>query len=280
MLSIAGVLGMALLSSALRDLTFQPPVPFTLDFAPVAPIPPTIISVGSAIPVWRYFLFAVALLFILAVIVFLLDPELRKNVLKRLAQVAVTVVVVWWVMSKAVDHSALKPLLDGDQEAAGGAAAVTKQTVPPVYIPPHINPWLIFAVSFAIGLALVLFAWFVYTRRPKPSASGDLQEVAAIARQALIELEPGRNWDESILRAYIRMNEVVFAQRGLVRQPANTPAEFALRMEQMGLPPEAVRSLTNLFEGVRYGGLTSSKVERDLAASALSAILHYCGQTE
>jgi hypothetical protein len=48
-------------------------------------------------------------------------------------------------------------------------------------------------------------------------------------------------------------------------------------MERAGLPGEAVRTLTRLFEGVRYGRKTTSRAERDLASAALSAILHDCG---
>jgi len=82
------------------------------------------------------------------------------------------------------------------------------------------------------------------------------------------------------VQAYIRMNEVVVAERGLIRQPGSTPSEFAHRMERIGLPAEAVRALTGLFEGVRYGAKTSSPAERDLAAAALKAILHHCGRKE
>ena len=79
------------------------------------------------------------------------------------------------------------------------------------------------------------------------------------------------------MRAYVRMNEAVSSARGLVRQPAATPSEFSARMEQAGLPGEAARALTGLFEQVRYGGQSASPQDRDLAAAALNAILRACG---
>jgi hypothetical protein len=122
-----------------------------------------------------------------------------------------------------------------------------------------------------------LIGWFIYTRRPKLGQALSMAEIAGIAREAREGLQEGQDWDDAIVRCYVRMNEIVTQERGLVRQLGNTPAEFALRMERAGLPGEAVRTLTRLFEGVRYGGKTTSPAERDLAAAALSAILHYCG---
>ncbi len=274
--ALAGLIALALLSAALRDLSFRPPEPFSFNFGGL----PILSGPGSGlnIPVWRYFLFGGLLLLILVVVLFFLDPEVRKRLLLRLLRFALQMVALWLLVTYAYDHGSLKQLLNLLPAAGGSAPAITAQAGVPVYIPPQINPWLVFAVSFGIGLGLVLAGWLVYARRHRSGARLVLADVAGIAREALTDLQPGHNWDDAILRAYTRMHEVVVAERGLIRQPASTPGEFARRMERMGFPGEAVRALTGLFEGVRYGGKTSSQAERDLAASALSAILHYCGR--
>jgi hypothetical protein len=151
------------------------------------------------------------------------------------------------------------------------------QLPPPEFSPPQVNPWVGFLTSFAITLGLVALAWFIASRRPKKRPVPILVDLAGIAREALADLESGQNWDDAIVAAYVRMNEVVTEERGLIRQPGTTPSEFAVRMEQAGLPGEAARVLTRLFEQVRYGGQTSTRQERDLAAAALSAILRACG---
>ena len=273
-LAIGGLVALALLSVALRDLTFQPPVPFSFDFsgffAQGNPGP------GLVIPAWRYFLFAGLLFLILAIIMFFLDPELRKNILRRLLRIALAVLMTWYLITYFYNRGSLQQLFRLIPPAAGAGTAQTNPASALVYTQPQINPWLVFAVSFAIGLALVLIGWIIYTRRLQPHARQAMDQVADIAQDALNDLGPGRNWDDAIVRAYIRMNEVVVTERGLIRQPGSTPREFAHRMERIGLPGEAVRALTNLFETVRYGGKTSSPADRDLAASALSAIVHYC----
>jgi hypothetical protein len=71
---------------------------------------------------------------------------------------------------------------------------------------------------------------------------------------------------------------VVADKRRLYREVAMTPHEFALQLEQAGLPGDAVTRLTSLFEGVRYGDRRSGPKDVNEAVSCLKAILHYCGE--
>lgn len=229
------------------------------------------------IPAWRYFLFGGLVLIILAIILLIIDPELRKRLLVRLVRLGLAMALIWYIFTHTKGRDTFDQLLSVPPVAGIASGPVAPGVSGPVFVPPQISPWLVFAISFAIGLVLVAVGWLVYTRRMKSKNSLVKDEVASIARNALEGLQPGRNWDDAIVQAYVRMNEVVGAERGLVRPPGSTPAEFARRMERIGLPGEAVRSLTGLFEAVRYGGKTSSRADRDLAAAALSAIVHYCG---
>jgi hypothetical protein len=275
-LAIAGLIALALLSAALRDLTFRPPVPFSFKFGEF--FAPGNVGPGMVLPRWKYFMFGGLLLLVLGVIVLLLDPELRKRILYKLLRFGLSLVVIWWAVTYLFDKNAMQQLLNLASPGGAGAAAPQFENNIPAYVPPQINPWMVFGVSFVVGLALVLVGWQLYKHRPLRGTRQAMDEVAGIARDALNELQPGQNWDDAIVRAYIRMNEVVVAERGLMRPPGSTPSEFAQRMERIGLPGEAVRSLTSLFEGVRYGGKSSSLAERDLAAAALAAILHHCGR--
>jgi hypothetical protein len=58
-----------------------------------------------------------------------------------------------------------------------------------------------------------------------------------------------------------------------------TPNEFAIRLERAGLPGDAVRRLTRLFEMVRYGDRKSAPKDISEAVTCLNTILHYCGET-
>jgi hypothetical protein len=275
LLAIGGLLALTLLAAALRDFSFRPAEPFSFN---VGQLPPLLrpIGQGQELPGWKILLFGGLLLVVFVVLMLLLDPEIRKRLLRRLFRFFMTMLALWLAMNYAYEHGHLKLTLDLFL-AGGPSASDTPATVFPEYVPPQINPWLVFAVSFGIALVLVLLAWLIYTRRPGAGRAFSMDEIAGIAREAQSGLQEGRNWDDAIVRCYVRMNEVVTQERGLVRQLGTTPAEFALRMERAGLPGEAVRTLTHLFENVRYGGQTTGPAERDLAAAALAAILHDCG---
>jgi hypothetical protein len=88
----------------------------------------------------------------------------------------------------------------------------------------------------------------------------------------------GTNSGDVIINCYLRMSDVVSDKRQLHRNAAMTPHEFALHLEQAGLPADAVTKLTRLFEGVRYGARRSGPQEINEAVSCLKTILHYCGE--
>lgn len=273
-LATGGLIALALLSAALRDFSFRPSEPLSFNFGSM-PVLPGAGTPGDEIPIWKILLFSGLLLLIFIIIMMFLDAEIRKRILLKLLRFVLTMLALWLAMNYAYERGNLKQTLELLLAPKSGAPG-TAQTIVPEYIPPQISPWLAFAVSFGIALTLVLIGWFIYSHRPRLGQAFSTDEIAGIAREALEGLQEGQNWDDAIVRCYIRMNEVVTAQRGLIRQIGTTPAEFALRMERAGLPGEAVRTLTRLFEGVRYGGKSSSPAERDLAAAALSVILRYC----
>jgi hypothetical protein len=73
------------------------------------------------------------------------------------------------------------------------------------------------------------------------------------------------------------MNAAVNKRRGLFRQSAMTPGEFAKRLEQAGLPSDSVHHLTRLFEKARYSRHTTSADDVKEAVACLSSILHSVG---
>lgn len=109
-------------------------------------------------------------------------------------------------------------------------------------------------------------------RRP----ASPLRELADITRTTLDDLSAGKDWEDAVVRCYAQMNTVVGIRPGLRRQQAMTTSEFAVRLEQAGLPGEPVRRLTRLFEAVRYGSRKSRPEEAHEAVNYLTAILHYC----
>jgi hypothetical protein len=118
--------------------------------------------------------------------------------------------------------------------------------------------------------------WNLYkqtSESPRP-----LDEIAEVARTSLRHLSASGLAQDKIIQCYTDMSRVVDARRGLFREYAMTPAEFALRLENAGLPHEPVSRLTRLFEAVRYGARTSTQGDIDEAIACLTCILKYCGE--
>ncbi len=271
-MALIGLIGLGYLAAGLRTIKFHEPEPLGFDFGGAAQQA----GFGAApdIPLWQVIVLAAILTALFILIMLLVDPETRKRLLWTLFRFALTFVALGWVM----EHVALKQA--APEEAGGPPAAFNGLNVPGdtslVYVPSQVSLWLVFGVGLALAFLFMLVGWVLYRRfQKKPFAP--LTEIAGIARRAIDDLGDGHSWDEAIVQCYVRMNQVVTAQRGLIRKANVTPSEFAIRMERSGLPGEAARTLTRLFEQVRYGGMTPTQDDRNLALTALNAILRACG---
>jgi hypothetical protein len=275
LLALGGLIGLGLLAAALREVEFRPAGPLPFSFGeqegPVQPQP------VLRLPFVEVLVVVGLILFLIALVIALIDPKARKRLLLSILRFLLTLLALWFLM----DFLGVGTNLG--QEAPPGSPA--EQAPAPSFVsdnqlqytPPQVDPWILFFVSFVVALGIVVLAWWIVSHRSKARKLFGYDEIAEIARQSLTGLQDGYDWNDAIIRAYVRMSEAVTAERGLIRQPGTTPTEFAVRMERAGLPGEAARTLTRLFEQVRYGGVASGPQERDLAAAALSAILRACG---
>lgn len=139
-----------------------------------------------------------------------------------------------------------------------------------------------YLISVAVILGLMGLIWYIVravsARRTRLGRDYLLEDIAAAARLSLRDMSTGRDWEDAVVRCYENMTEVVARRRGHQRDPYLTPSEFAARLEQSGLPSQAVRRLTRLFESVRYGARTSGAHESVEAEDCLREVLLYCGE--
>ena len=238
----------------------------------------TVVQEIAEVPFWKNALFWILLVSLIGLIASLLSPEMRKWLLRTIISVASTVVMIFYLAREGT--LSLFNLAGSGGEAA---ASATDEFVPiEPFTPPEFPAWATYLISIGVILALLfltrrLLRWWEHFSRPRRQ-SDSLDELGAIARSSLDDLEAGRDWDDVIVGCYSRMSETVSRKRGLFRTQAMTPAEFARRLERAGLPGDPVRRLTRLFEAVRYGGRASSQKDINEAVSCLTAILHYCGE--
>jgi len=280
LLSFMALVLLVLLASALRDVDFQAGRALgraesqTVQYS----VERTIREIAD-VPLWKQALFWVLLFLLVLLVSSILSPELRK----RLIRMFLVFTFSFWAIFYLLENKllVLPDLTIGAGEIPEGTAA--DEILPiPAFIPPDLPNWANFLISLGVIVAVLALTWGLsrwWMRINSLRISPDsLDDLAAIAQSSLDDLAAGGDWDDVIVACYARMSEVISRKRGLNRKAATTPAEFARRLEQAGLPGTPVQQLTRLFESVRYGAKASSQNEIDEAVSCLTAILHSCGE--
>ena len=163
------------------------------------------------------------------------------------------------------------------QEALEGLP-LPGESAPGEFAPPTLTSGSTLGITllliFVVGILVVFIVNRAFDRfyRPQPG----MDEIAEIARTAVTGLSDGEASKNVIIRCYLDMNRMVGEKRGLVRENASTPAEFAGQLARMGLPRGAVDGLTGVFERVRYGGKEADANEIEEAKRCLTLILRAC----
>jgi len=280
--SFLALFSLVLLASAIRDVTFRPARHLTGDESRVIRIPvgSLIENIGN-IPLERQIAFFVMLFLLGVLFILLLTPEMRKRLLKQLLRFTLGALLFFYLLKLKPDLlEEFLPVLDA---AVGQSAPSQVDAVPPpVFEPPQISGWVSFLVTLGIVLLTTFLVWRInrwwQLLKPTTKSPGPLGEITKAARVSLRNLSSEGPVRDKIIQCYADMSRVVDARRGLFREYAMTPAEFALRLEDAGLPREPVSRLTRLFEAVRYGARTSTQGDVDEAIACLTSILKYCGE--
>jgi len=219
---------------------------------------------------------------LLVVLFFLLPPDQKKRLLIGLARFAIIGLVIYLIFSQLGSGGTPGPRPEPTDQfyrmkTPGPSATPAPGVTPAVYTPPGIPLW----TSYLAGLLILVviaggWGWMAWRGSRKKAP---YQSLAEIARSALSEIDDGKDWGDAILNAYHRMTNAVAHWRGIHRQAAMTPAEFAAFLTSAQLPGEAVRRLTSLFEQVRYGSKSSTQADIKEAVECLTAIMNYCQET-
>ena len=280
LLAVLALGALTQLAIGMKSMSFREAQAFGQDEAVAARVNPadlirTVLDVplSTQLILWGL----VALMFVL--IAMLLSPETRKRLLQLLFRVAV---IYWGLYFLFTRYPEVLERLGLVFSPRGfGTPALGETTPPPVFTPPSSTSWMTYLISFVVIVAAVFVARKVYSvwRELNEPTSSDLpQKLAGIARTSLRDLTSGRDSTDVIMNCYFRMSDVVAEKKNLDRRASMTPHEFALRLEQAGLPGDAVKRLTRLFEAVRYGQRRSDPKTVNEAVACLTTILQYCGE--
>ena len=262
---------LSILAAGLSRLPFYPPQPFVWKVSQVAPPgSPHITFYGQA--------GLLVLLFIAALLSFLLTPEGRR----RLAAFILIVAASGLCLFAAAPRQRQPVQPTPNFQAAFNRSAVPTPLPAPAARPiedasASVPAWLVTGAALSLALlaafGVVLLAWTLSRPRLEQPA---LAELAIAAQAALDTLEAGGDFGDAITRCYARMSQALQAERDLTRPSAMTVREFERLLIHQGLPEQPVHTLTRLFEQVRYGGLLPDETAIRQAASSLNAILSAC----
>ena len=280
MLSVLALGALTMLATGMRSMTFRE----GQDFGQNEPLtsranPADLIQSVLAVPLQTQLVFWALVLAMFGLIALLLSAEGRKRLLRLLVRVVVTYWALYLLFTRY--PQVLSRLGEAFAPAGNLPATTTNGVEPPAFTPPPSESWTTYLITFGIVILAAVLAWRLYAvwRVLKASAAGQpAQRLARIARASLHELTSGRDSTDVILNCYFRMSDVVSEKKNLSRSASMTPHEFATRLERAGLPGDAVKQLTRLFENVRYGGQRSNPGMVNEAVVCLTTILQYCGE--
>jgi len=278
-LAVLALVALTVLAVSLNEVPFRQAQRFGPSETGGARInPQEVINAWVEIPWWQQAGLWILLLVLVILIGYMLSPELRKLLIRRFIRMALTFWGIYYIFKH---YRQLIPVLNLPPPASvPGQSGNGTSVESAVFTPSQISPAFSYLISFGFALFLLITIWAIYRGWKKYAAltGQPLNEIARIARSSLHDLSSGGDSSDVIINCYLRMSDVVSNKRQLHRSVAMTPHEFSLRLEQAGLPGDAVSRLTRLFEAVRYGDRKSSPKDVNEAVTCLTTILHYCGE--
>ncbi|MFT3893717.1 MAG: DUF4129 domain-containing protein [Anaerolineales bacterium] len=282
LLAILALGALTVLAFSLRDVQFNAGQPIGRYETEMPPPSGTVGMIFTTTPVKSQLIFWGVLVLLISLIGLLLSPEGRKQLIRLFVRAFGTYWLIYFVMRNYGDRLAALANLNLGSFIFAQSGEGDTNLPPPVFVPPQESPWISYVVSILLIFFLAYAGWRVWVflqglplGREKEEP---LEELARIARSSLKDLSQGGDTTDVIMRCYFRMSNVVSDRRKIHRKDSMTPAEFAVRLEQAGLPGDAVQRLTRLFEAVRYGGYRSGPKDVNEAVACLTSILNYCGE--
>lgn len=279
-LSLLGLGALILLSVGLREIPFREAQSFGRNqIRDFRYIPVNVIRSIIEVPFWMQLTVWGIFILMFVLLGLLMTPEWRKRLIRIVIRVAVTYWALFILITRYRDMLVGMGISPAVQN--GNTASSSNSTAPPVFASPETISLLSYLVSFALVVLLLYVSWRAYGYWKEISASDSelpLKKIARIARSSIDDLSAGRNSTDVIINCYFRMSDVIANKHKIHRRDAMTPAEFAVQLQNAGLPAEAVQRLTRLFEKVRYGNRRTEPKDVDEAVTCLTTILQYCGE--
>ncbi|MBA3873203.1 MAG: DUF4129 domain-containing protein [Anaerolineae bacterium] len=264
-----------IIAMSLPNLTLSPGQPFALEQAQlgIGGISATLPGGQALVWVIRGIIGLALIIFPLYVVFSLFTPEGRKRLIADIILIGILLLLTSFIQKLPAKEQKQEPQpinvapqnLNGD---SGLPISVFSPT-PPTWLTPAV---------ILIGSVLVVIIIFIAIRffQRIPSSDFSLEELAQEAQNAIQSLNTGGDLKVTVIHCYHEMTRIVKQQKGIERDATMTVREFEDHLVGTGLPQEALKTLTRLFEQVRYGGALAGGQEEKLALSCLTDIVNAC----
>jgi hypothetical protein len=212
-----------------------------------------------------------------AIIMVLLEPDLRKRVLRTTLNVILLMAALLLIIESRAEELELTEDTVG-MAPQGEETELADPITPEAFDSNNVATWMTRAISLGIGLLLAAIAVAILNavRRNRAEATMPLDQLANRAEEAIAEIERGGDLHDTILQCYAEMNRIVREERGIQRDKTITAREFIDYLLRAHLPEEPIYTLTRLFEQARYSTEEHNTSDQQKAVASLQAIANAC----
>jgi hypothetical protein len=267
----AAISALIVLAASLPQLTFRPGRRFILNgdqLTDTSNAPAASWGDPGFFPLLLPAIVLVVLGYVVLTLIF--SAKLRWQLLQRIAQILLVLLLFYLITSRLVGTPAPLPPSQPAADSPLLPQIPNGEPLPDFVAQPA--PWLVALVSLILAALLIAGIWYFW-RRSRPVAN----PVTVLAQAAIESIEAGGDVQSVVLRCYLEMSQVLGQQRGIERGRAMTPREFAQHLAASGVRDEHIQQLTRLFEGARYGAQPPSLRDERAAVECLTAIVQAYG---
>ncbi len=217
-------------------------------------------------------------LVLLGIVVSLLRPKSLWEALKRALPAALWFAALLLILLRWRDRPFFREPKDAPA-GAGTAPAAPNQPFPTLE-QVHVPSWATFL--FVLGALLVIgvtifVVWRLWRARTRTTP---IEELADLTRRYAQELRYGAPVQETILRCYREMCQLLSERFHLEISRAMTAREFEKRLAQIGVLEEHIIRLSRLFEWARYSPARPTPEHEREALLLLEEITQIYGRRE
>lgn len=136
--------------------------------------------------------------------------------------------------------------------------------------------WLLPSTGIVLAVLVLVGIGYFYLRLIPPKDQFLTEAISEQVQAAQQALQSGDEFKDVIMRCYAQMSAAVRQASRVDRSISTTPREFEMLITTKGFPVQPIRSLTRIFEKVRYSNLQPDDRDQELALSSLQEIQDYC----